>query len=298
MPEEKLRYIELDGEDDRGSGDAEIVSLVDQLIQERPEPTPSPRAREEGDEGPAGAGIDPRDRPQLDELYRQIIYQYLDPIAQFIRLVRSGDRSKKVLRNFRALLDPIMQLTETLEARTQFDIVEALARHIEGLIDHRGPFTYRHLEPLNVHFDDLLNSLGSEIREKYLSTCYYLRNTNPLLEEIRRVRYIGPRRLQRLYTVGLVTVEAISRSTAEEIREVTGISIALAQEVINVTRAYMVRERENRRQRLRGLCRELATELSLLTPADRDLYDGIDQSFDALLPEMTRVRSWLEQTAG
>ncbi len=301
MTERKLQYVELEPEASPSTEDADITSLVDQVFQAPSRRRSIQGVAEEGagpgDQGEA-VGIDPRDRPQLEALYRQLVYQYLDPMAQFIRMIRSGDRARKALKNFRALLDPVAQLTEAMEAREQAAIIRELAAHLERLMAHRGPFTYRHLEPLNVFFDNFLNSLGPEVRDKYLATCYYLRNSNPLLEEIRRVKYIGPRRLQRLYTVGLVTVEAISRSTPEEIREVTGISLGLAQQVIEVTKSYVKRERENRRQRLRGLCRDLATELSLLHKSDVDLYEDLNESFEALLPQVRRVRGWITSRSG
>lgn len=239
--------------------------------------------------------IDPQDRPHLHSLYTQLVSQYLEPIAQFMHLIRREAKSTDTLEGFRNLLMPILQLTDTMDVAEQREIIQGFLDTLQQMQEHRGNFTYRQLEPLNELFDQLLNSLGQQIREQYLATCYYKRNSNPLLEEIRRVKYIGPKRLQRLYAVGLVTVEAISKATAQEIVEVTGLPLKLAEQVIEVTRAFMVQERANRKRRLVALCDELGFELKRLTDLEHELVKEITPTFESLDQTLRSTLTWLHR---
>lgn len=284
---ENLRYIELENTSDGEDMLLEIDSVLDQMLRfkdpeggELPELMPS---------------IDPQDRPHLNALYGQLVSQYLEPIAQFMHLIRREARATETLESFRNLLKPILQLTETLEEKAHSEIVLAFLEHTDMMAAHKGSFTYKHLEPLNELFDRFLNALGQNIREQYLATCYYQRNSNPLLEEIRRVKYIGPKRLQRLYSVGLVTVEAISRATPQEIVDVTGLPLKLAEQVIEVTRTFMAQERANRRRRLQSLCEELSYELKQLTNDDHELVQDAAGPMEALSRQLTTTLHWLKR---
>lgn len=239
--------------------------------------------------------VDPQDRPQLHALYRQLVSQYLEPIAQFMHLIRREGKSSDTLEGFRNLLLPILQLTDTLDVSEQRDIVNGFLGQLSEMGEHKGTFTYKHLEPLNQLFDQLLNSLGPQVREQYLATCYYQRNSNPLLEEIRRVKYIGPKRLQRLYAVGLVTVESISKATAQEIVDVTGLPVKLAEQVIDVTRAFMAQERSNRKRRLQSLCDEINYELKRLSEDEHELVREITHTFESLDQNLRATLAWLHR---
>lgn len=284
---ENMRYIDLDQATPAQADDLDIDSVVELML------------RQSGPDMPAFPElvpmVDPQDRPQLHALYTQLVSQYLEPIAQFMHLIRREGKPTDTLEGFRNLLLPILQLTNTMDVSEQQNIVQGFLEQLKEMAEHKGSYTYKHLEPLNQLFDQLLNSLGPQIREQYLATCYYQRNSNPLLEEIRRVKYIGPKRLQRLYAVGLVTVESISKATAQEIVDVTGLPHKLAEQVIEVTRTFMAQERSNRKRRLQSLCDEINFELKRLTEDEHELVREITGTFEALDQNLRATLAWLKR---
>lgn len=296
-------YIELEPSTG-GPLESSLLSLVDSLL------TASPTRTVDSMQEPALYGaydpsaetlpeltaetpLDPLDEQPLLELFRELLSQHLEPIAGFIRMIRRGPHSREVLDGFRNYLAPLLQLTVAMEQRDAQEVLGRFLAHIGLLERHSGNLTYKELEPFNLCFDLLLSCVGTELRERYLSICFYQRNSNPLLEEIRRIKFMGPRRLQRLYTVGLVTVEALAGARPQELTEVTGLPTKLAEQVIDVANQFRSQQRDNRRRALRTLCQDLREELNVLTATDVGLLDGLESELEETLATLQRARAYL-----
>lgn len=276
-------YIELESMAE-GPLESNLLSLVDSLLTASPNDVP-----DFSDEPP----LDPLDQQPLQELFRELLSQHLEPISGFIRMLRRSHSAHDVVDGFKNYLAPLLQLTVAMEQRESQEILGRFLAHLSQLERYKGILTYRELEPFNLYFDLLLNCVGNELRERYLSICFYQRNSNPLLEEIRRIKFMGPRRLQRLYTVGLVTVDALAGARPTELSETTGLPTKLAEQVIDVANQYRSQQRENRRRALLTLFQDLREELNLLAATDAELLSGLESELDDTLSTLQRIRSYL-----
>lgn len=219
--------------------------------------------------------IDGQDRPHLLNLFEQLLLPYLDPIAQYVRVFQRNEHSSETVDGFRELLGPVNLLTKSLQVQPVLEIIDEIREILDEPSLRSGHTTYRMIAPFTSLFERLLGAISPEARERYLSQFYYQRNSIPLLEDLRRIRYIGPKRLQRIYAAGLITAEAISRAKPSEIADVTGLPLKLAEQVVIAGSEYHTQQRQRRCQRIGGLASDLREELHNLTRDGSELPDHI-----------------------
>ena len=243
-----------------------------------------------------GELIDGQDRPHLLNLFEQLLLPYLDPIAQYVRVFQRNEHSADTVDGFRELLVPITLLTRSLQVQPVLDIIDEIREILDDPALRTGHTTYRLIAPFTSLFERLLGAISPEARERYHNQFYYQRNTIPLLEELRRIRYIGPRRLQRIYAAGLITVEAIAKARPSEIADVTGLPLRLAEQVVTAGTDYQHQQRQRRAQRIAGLVTDLREELHSLKSEGGILSDGVYAQIQKLRENLDALEGHTSRT--
>lgn len=203
-------------------------------------------------------------RGEVQLLFERILLQYLDPLKTFINSILKGDMSSTVIDGFRGIMEPLLEATEKLGITALFDLFDnmyVLLGNVEGMT---APVPYRIIRPFADTYIKIVENISEEVREEYFSDVRYKRNSNGLLEEFRKIKYIGPQRLQRLYAAGLTTIEAVEGASAIDIAVTTGISLELADQVKLVAEDYRDRLEREKIDKIAALSKDLLGELRSL----------------------------------
>lgn len=200
-------------------------------------------------------------RGEVQTVFERILLQYLEPLKTFINSILRGDLSETVVEGFRGTLEPLVEATGKLSLSVQHEIFVGfgnLLSHIESL---PAPVPYRVIRPFADNYIVLVESISQEIRDEYFSDVRYKRNSNGLLEEFRKIKFIGTQRLQRLYAAGLTTIEAVEGASTIDIAVTTGISFELAEKLKQTAEEYRDRLERERIDRVTYLTRDLMESL-------------------------------------
>lgn len=216
--------------------------------------------REERDYSDLGYSetLDLESHEEVKELFERIFLQYLQPIQTFIDNLSRGHLYNKVVQTFSSTLRPLIEATEQLRLKEMTEVLSELQRLVGTLHeDLPKPLPYKYIRPFAVQYDTIVSMLSEEVREEYFSEYRYTKNSNPLLEEFRNIRNIGPKRLQRLYAAGLTTIEGVESAYPEDIAVTTGISIKLVYQIKEVAKLYRMRRERDQVQKVKRLTSEL-----------------------------------------
>ena len=86
-------------------------------------------------------------------------------------------------------------------------------------------------------------TLTGEDSARLLALVRWDAETMPLLDELREIRGIGPRRLTRLYSAGLGSVDAVADADPADVAAVTGIPLGIAESVVRRAGEFAVQDR-------------------------------------------------------
>jgi len=227
---------------------------------------------------PAPVLLDERDE-ELLRLTRRIAGQYVEVLAGSLALAFMGKDSSATDSQLAAALETMLRLADACGA----DELGRARREMDLLVrDWQQRRPRRRAAFIHALRDSVLSlcrCLEPEDAASLKKLVVYERRSLPLLDELAALPGIGPRRLGRLYSAGLFTVEAVSAADPMEVAQVTGLPRKLAEEVVRATRTYADAERRKSLEELRSRATDALSTLRLMRPDLRE---------DRALIELTR----------
>jgi len=188
----------------------------------------------------------------------------------------------------------LLRLAESSEDTRQQALLTELLE-ILRLLEGTQPCTRRG-ETARVRLRDWLpafaNTLTGEDAERLLSLVQWDDDATPLLEELRGIPGVGPRRLTRLYSAGLGNVDVVASASPSDIAAVTGIPLSIAERIVERSRDFALHERERciqdihrRAMRLKSLLATMgANPDPALVEAARAALSHVEGAFQNLIP--------------
>lgn len=185
------------------------------------------------------------DGDELRSMIHGIAGNHVDVVARFARGVFGKSDSIADHQQFASALSSLVRLAEATEDDTlrvllsdmMVAVVERSTRSELGKDRARFlPRLTRFLEAFAAHLPE---ADAARLRE----IVHWEPDRVPLLAEIKGLRGIGPRRLDRLYCCGLYTVETVAHADPGDIAAVCGLPLALSSQVVDAAREFALRER-------------------------------------------------------
>ena len=230
----------------------------------------------------------PAPSEELPALSRRLAGQYVDVLADFVR-ASFRQPALPPAGPLRAVLSPLLRLT----GDTGADDMHALLRELEGLLERPvGEERWarvRHLRALRGWLMRFSECLDDDDGARLRQLVDYGDALPPLLEALKEVRGIGPRRIERLYCAGLTSVSRVTAADAESIAEVTGIPRQLAAAVVEAAQAFERTERARRIAELRRSIMAFTHALETLNAHDDpDMISAAQESLSRLQAAITQ----------
>ncbi|MCA9567127.1 MAG: helix-hairpin-helix domain-containing protein [Myxococcales bacterium] len=182
---------------------------------------------------------------EVRNVSRRIAGQYVEILATFAAGAFGRRTDPVSLSRAGTAVDALLRLASAAGDTDQ----EALLHELLDLIGPAtsGPANSRTRQNALAQLRDWLPRFGATLEhedaERLTKLVQWDRGTVPLLEELRGLTGIGPKRLQRLYSAGLFTIDTVAASDPADVAAVTGIPLNLAEEVVDATRRYASAER-------------------------------------------------------
>lgn len=226
----------------------------------------------------------PAPSAELIALGRRLSGQYVDMLAHFTRRAHAeASGSEELTAPVIGALSPLIRLNQAVDDRALGAALSALLALLEeGIPEHQVPRT-RFLQQLREYILAIADHLDEADADRLRTLIHFDQATVPLLDELSKIRGIGPRRLERLYCAGLFAVAPIAAATPEEITSVTTIPLHLSAEIIRVSRAF---GRARRQRCVDDLRRQIGAFVQLLPDLDDEgdqaLLADAQQSLEAL----------------
>ncbi|MCB9676417.1 MAG: hypothetical protein H6737_14940 [Alphaproteobacteria bacterium] len=200
---------------------------------------------------------------------RRIAGQYVEVLARFSASVFGRDAGRVSTEQVGTAVEAMLRLAQAAEDADQTRLLQELLALVGPVTS--GPRNSRPRQSALARLRNWLPRFATTLEpadgERLARLVEWDRDAAPLLEELAAIHGIGPKRLQRLYSAGLFTVDAVAGAHPADIVAVTGIPLQLAEDVVRATRAYAVEERERclsgmleRVHRLRRILRAVPAE--------------------------------------
>lgn len=182
---------------------------------------------------------------EVQKVSRRIAGQYVEILASFAAAAFGRRKNPVTLERVSSAVDALLRLARAAGDKDQIALLDELAELVEPVTE--GSKTSRHRHNALARLRDWLPRFGEtleqEDRDRLTRLVQWDRDDAPLLEELRGLHGIGPKRLQRLYSAGLFTVDAVATADPTDVAAVTGIPVSLAEEVVEATRRFAEAER-------------------------------------------------------
>jgi len=215
--------------------------------------------------------------------------RHVEVIAQWAGRTMRGERAESVVRRLRRVVEDARRLAREMEERELLGCYEELLDIVDsfGVVATAAARrrTARRLREWTLRFSE---RVGGEAGARLRSLVVFRRGAFPLLERLRQIRGIGPRRLERLYSAGLTSAGALQHADPEELAELVGLPLDLAVEVVAASGTFAETER---REMVAALAEMTAEVARVLRHVRSDLGSGQDGFVD----EVQRVIAALEQ---
>ncbi len=211
-----------------------------------------------------------RPSDELARVARRIAGEYVQVVARHAAVAfgRAGAGGGDL--EVRGALGALRRLAEAGGDARQLSLLSELDELLTGLSAPRASRAGRRaVSALGDWIPRFAETLEPEDARALLHLVEWDHGAAPLLEELGTIRGIGRRRLARLYAAGLFSVDTVANARPEEIAAVTGLPMALAEEVVDRTRRFAV---EEHRRCLEDL-RDRSARLTSLSRALRDRSD-------------------------
>lgn len=221
----------------------------------------------------------PEPSDELGRLSRSIAGQYAPVLANFAAEVLRSVDAPESIEAAMAAVENLIRLCSATRDRELGERLNALREQLDQTVPRRGPARQRALDDLKECLLGIAACLdsadGEPLRRVFLSR----RRATPLLQELADIPGIGPRRLDRLYRAGLFTVEALRGADPTDVASVTGLPARLAEDVVQATRDFARRHREECAEDLDSVVEELLRQLSRAEDGERkEIVDRLSQT--------------------
>ena len=179
----------------------------------------------------------------LDEVSGRIAGQYAEIIGRFGARAFAGTGTAADMDALKDAVIALRRLSAAVCAHRQVELLDELRSLVEGIAGRRGE-RRRALSRLQLWIPEFAETLPDDQGKALRELVDYDPGSIPLLDELRNIRGVGRRRLQRLYAAGLFTIESVATASPKDIADVTGIPLGLSEKIIAATRDYADQERE------------------------------------------------------
>jgi len=188
---------------------------------------------------------------ELRVLSRQLAGQYVDVLASFISQAFAHVTISATSEQVHSTLHPLLRLAD----ETGDIELGGRLRELKSMLESPPADTQRertrYLKQLRAWLLSYATCLSGQSGRRLRELVDFGEQQPPLLRALEQIKGIGPRRLDRLYCAGLFTVDRVINADPEEIAQVTGLPIRLAEEVVARTHAFSTQERKRQAQELR-----------------------------------------------
>lgn len=224
----------------------------------------------------------------LQALSRRISGQYVEVLAAYAGAAFHGRATDALQSQVEAALGGLTRLAEASE-----DVALATCLGRLGILlpqtavmggQRRRDFM-RELSDWVLEFSDLLEP---EDADRLRGLVRFDMGSLPLLDRLSSVRGIGPKRLQRLYSAGLFSVDVVAGAEVRDVASVTGLPETLARRVVQAAQEFAEEER-------RSVARDLKRRSAQLRQALGELNDDEERQrvIAAALEAMNEIREAL-----
>lgn len=177
---------------------------------------------------------------------RKIAGQYVEIVARFAASAFGRQTAPTSPAEVRTAITTLRRLADAAGDREQLDLLNRFLDLIEPATTgrRRSQRRQRALVALRSWLPEFAGTLDETDGRRLVHLVRWDQDAAPLLTELRNIRGIGPKRLQRLYSAGLFRVDVVAGAEPDEIVAVTGIPAALAVAVVEATHEYALAERQ------------------------------------------------------
>ncbi|MED5370880.1 MAG: helix-hairpin-helix domain-containing protein [Myxococcota bacterium] len=193
----------------------------------------------------------------LKSLTRAISSQYSETIASFVRLSFQGEELGMLEDQMRAALASLGRLAHGTGDGELSDALVSLEALVPEARIRGGQRRERYLREMRTWVLDFARLLGAVEGKRLLDLVRYDERSRPLLHRLEEVYGIGPRRLERLYLAGLLSVETLMDADPAEVAQVTGMSPRLVRSLIYAAQRFDKRRRMESARQLLDRCRDV-----------------------------------------
>lgn len=233
---------------------------------------------------------------ELRAVTKRISVQYIDVLARAASRLLSGERGGDVATQLSGALFNLSRLANASGDAQHHALLtqlqQAVAVWLERQEHGRGESAFRNT--LHRWLHDYASFLGVDQSAAIRRLMGTDAADAPLLRRLGSLRGIGPRRLERLYAAGLHDVGRLSETDPADVAAVTGLPLALAEQVIHEARSHQERQRTT-------LVTEMAERvLAFVDEVRRLRASGQVEHADAIesaLTALERARAELEGVA-
>ncbi|MFO0747701.1 MAG: helix-hairpin-helix domain-containing protein [Myxococcota bacterium] len=195
---------------------------------------------------PLGASHDvapPEVSQEARVLARVLGSQYAEVIAHYAVDALMGRNSRHAPK-LRQIVKSFKKLATEMNDRELLVLYEELGELIESFTTshthEQRLLASRKLREWVMAFADLV---GDEAGLKLRRLVVYRKGVHPLISHLREIRGIGDKRLERLYTAGLLTTETLVDADPNELAQIVGIPTRLARQVVEACRRFAEHQR-------------------------------------------------------
>lgn len=221
------------------------------------------------------------------ELTRTLGARHVEVIAHWASQKMRGERAADVAQRLRRVIADAMRLAGEMDEGDLLAAYETLDEIVDGFsAASTAGARRRSAKRLRDWTLDFAELVGGEAGDRLRGLVVFNRGAYPLLERLREIRGVGPRRLERLYAAGLATTDALAEADPDELMALIGLPAPLALEVVRVSRAFAETERRETVLALTEMTHEVARILKLAKgdgeEADDSFVAEIQRAIDAL----------------
>lgn len=206
---------------------------------------------------------------ELGRVSRRIAAQYAEIVASFAASAFRGDVRRATVEQVGTAIESLLRLAsaagDDAQSRLLQELLELVAPATTGRLNSRA--RQGALGRLRDWIPRFADTLEDEDRERLTRLVVWDEASAPLMDELSELHGIGPKRLQRLYSAGLFTVDAVVGADPDDVAAVTGLPRDLAARVVDATESYARIERLRCMEAVRERSRRLRNLLATLPAA-------------------------------
>lgn len=185
---------------------------------------------------------------ELRVVTRRIASNYCDTLAHAAASFLRGEAPGEHLPSLAAACRDLHRLAVAAGDHEQIVVLDQLLERYDGFVSSgRGGASFRTFLRRWLHD---YAALAGDVAASAASIVQYDLDALPVFQELLKLKGIGPKRLERLYAAGLYDTHAYRDASSSDIASVSGLPLALCEEVVATARAW---ERHRRRRDVEAL---------------------------------------------